>query len=214
MTKTCKKCKQIKDITDFHKAAGCKYGRRPECKICKKKYEQQHYSTNKQDILRKNKRWKTENPDLVYLANKKWKAENSEREQLNNKQYIENNREYIRRQRSSQQKQRRETDSLYKIRKNLSCLVKNSYRGGGYSKSSKTQDIVGLCYQQLLSYLESTFVENYGILPQDWGWDDIHIDHIIPISLANSEHEITCLNHFSNLQLLTSYDNIIKSDKE
>jgi len=43
------------------------------------------------------------------------------------------------------------------------------------------------------------------------GWD---IDHIIPISSAESEDDIIKLNHYTNLQPLCSYINrVVKRDK-
>jgi hypothetical protein len=41
----------------------------------------------------------------------------------------------------------------------------------------------------------------------------IYIDHIIPISTANTEDEVIKLNHFTNLKPLCSYTNrYIKKD--
>ncbi len=56
-----------------------------------------------------------------------------------------------------------------------------------------------------------TFKDNYGY---DWdGKEEVHIDHIIPISTAESEEDIVRLCHYSNLQLLKAEDNLEKSDK-
>ena len=64
---------------------------------------------------------------------------------------------------------------------------------------------------ELKIYLESKFVEgmswnNYGL----YGW---HIDHIIPLSSANTEDEIYKLCHYTNLQPLWSEDNLKKGCK-
>lgn len=40
-----------------------------------------------------------------------------------------------------------------------------------------------------------------------------HLDHIIPISYANSEEEIIKLNHFTNLQPLWATDNLSKGNR-
>ena len=47
---------------------------------------------------------------------------------------------------------------------------------------------------------------NYGLYngEKNFGWD---IDHIIPLSIANTEEEVIKLNHYTNLQPLCSYIN-------
>ena len=47
-------------------------------------------------------------------------------------------------------------------------------------------------------------------------WDNYgkwHIDHIIPLSSANSEDDIYKLCHYTNLQPLWAEDNLKKSNK-
>ena len=43
-----------------------------------------------------------------------------------------------------------------------------------------------------------------------YGW---HIDHIIPLSSANSDEELMKLCHFTNLQPLWYLENLKKSNK-
>ena len=55
--------------------------------------------------------------------------------------------------------------------------------------------------------------DNYGLYNGElnYGWD---IDHIIPHSLGKTENEILKLNHYTNLQPLSSHTNRdIKKDK-
>jgi hypothetical protein len=64
-------------------------------------------------------------------------------------------------------------------------------------------------YEKFRFYIESLFKEgmtwdNYG----EW-----HLDHITPISWANSEEEIYKLNHYSNFQPLWSIDNLSKGNR-
>lgn len=212
-TKTCRKCNLDKPLHAFSPSKGCLYGRHPTCKVCRNLEQREKYLKNRENVLAKNKAWKEANPDKVLSANQNWKKQNSGREKQNNLNYIEKNKEHIKKYKRAYFKNRRQHDAAFRLRRNVSCLIKNSYKHAGYTKSSKTHDIVGLPHEDLCSYLESTFVERYGVLPNEWGWDDIHVDHIIPISSAADEKHILELNHFTNLQLLTSKDNMAKGDR-
>ena len=46
-----------------------------------------------------------------------------------------------------------------------------------------------------------------------FGIGDLHIDYVVPISLAETEEEILLLNHYSNLQLLKANENLAKSNR-
>ena len=78
-------------------------------------------------------------------------------------------------------------------------------------KDNPTFDIIGCTPQFLKEYLEKQFTkdmswENHGL----FGW---HIDHIIPLSSANTEEELYKLCHYTNLQPLWAKDNLAKSNK-
>jgi len=70
-----------------------------------------------------------------------------------------------------------------------------------------------LTLEFLLNHLQETFEFNYGIGREYINWEEVHIDHIIPLSTVTSELEIIKLNHYSNLRLLFWEDNIEKSNK-
>jgi len=44
-------------------------------------------------------------------------------------------------------------------------------------------------------------------------WDNIHLDHIKPVSIATSEKEMLELNHYTNFQPLLAADNLKKGAK-
>ena len=65
--------------------------------------------------------------------------------------------------------------------------------------------------QELYIYLRETFKNNYGY---DWnGIEKVHIDHIIPLSVAKTEKDVMKLCHYTNLQLLKAKDNLHKYNK-
>ena len=93
----------------------------------------------------------------------------------------------------------------------LRCLVRKSFKKSNYTKDSRTFDILGIDKEGLMSHIESKFVDgmNWG----NHGHKGWHIDHIIPVSSANSLDEMIKSNHYTNLQPLWAEDNWKKGDK-
>ena len=103
------------------------------------------------------------------------------------------------------------TDPTYKLKKRIRTIIGKSFRKNNYGKRSKTFEILGCSFEEIKFYLESKFLpwmnwDNRGLYngTEGYGWD---IDHIIPLSSAQTEEELLKLNHFSNLQPLCSYIN-------
>jgi hypothetical protein len=117
--------------------------------------------------------------------------------QKNSKKLIEKN------------KNRRNTDILYRLRINLRTRLKlainnKSTRGG-------TIQLLGTDILSFKLYLESKF--SYGMSWDNYGLHGWHIDHIMPLSSAKTEEEIYKLCHYTNLQPLWAEDNLRKRDK-
>ena len=72
-------------------------------------------------------------------------------------------------------------------------------------------DIVGCSPTELREHIEKQFTDgmswdNYGT----YGW---HLDHIIPLSTAETREDVFKLNHYTNLQPLWATDNLKKGKK-
>lgn len=102
---------------------------------------------------------------------------------------------------------RRQQDSLFKLRSNISTLIANSLSRNNYIKSSTTESILGCTFLQFKAHIESQFTTGMS-------WDnraDWHIDHIVPVSYASTEQELLQLNHYTNLRPLWATDNLQKA---
>jgi hypothetical protein len=103
---------------------------------------------------------------------------------------------------------RRMENPLYRFKKLLRNNVRNSFKRGGFSKTSECRKILGADWDIVKKYFESRFTEGMS-------WDNMglwHIDHILPISTATCEEDVIRLNHYTNLQPLWGEDNLKKSN--
>ena len=69
--------------------------------------------------------------------------------------------------------------------------------------------MIGCTQEQLLEHLHKTWYDNYGT---EYNGEPVHIDHIIPLSSAETEEDMYKLCYYTNLQYLKPEDNLAKSD--
>jgi hypothetical protein len=234
--KKCTICKEEKDLTEYYKGHG-------KCKKCFIKrvmendndekrlkrnkwridnnYNKNYYYLN----IEKEKTRKKENKERNRETTRKYYANNKEKIANTVKIYREKNKEKIRirvkeyEKRNKDKKNERQrklrekyvTNPVYRIRYSLKERVRVFLKSRKMQKNNKTFEMVGITPAELKEYLEKQFKEgmswdNYGL----HGW---HIDHIIPISSAQTEEELFKLCHYTNLQPLWAIDNIKKGNK-
>lgn len=120
---------------------------------------------------------------------------------------VKRNIKAVRRKRKSWRKWQAENKYAHQIR-NAVC---NAIRGKGYSKKSRTYEILGADYGTVEEHLLKGFHQVYARYPTK---DDVlHIDHIIPMKTATTEEEVLKLNHYTNLRYLLAADNHEKAAK-
>jgi len=166
----------------------------------KMRYYYKHLEDNKEKELERGR---------IYRENNKEKI----------KMYYQLNKEVLKEKANVRRINRKKNDMLYKLSLNIASLIRQSIIKNGYTKKTRTYNIVGCSYIELRDYIENRFEpwmnwDNYGKYNGElnYGWD---IDHIIPISSATSEDDIYKLNHYTNLQPLCSYVNrYIKRNKK
>lgn len=195
--KTCSKCKVEKEFSEFVVNKKNKDKLDYVCKKCNKEYRlnnktktkdynNKYYFKNKEKIVQ----YRIDNKEKISIINKQYKTKNKE---SRNKYY--NNR--------------RKTDPLFKLTCNTRDLIRKSIKGNGYTKKSKTYQILGCSYEEFKQHLESQFTEGMT-------WDNQgkwHLDHIYPVSRATDEQHLIKLNHYTNFQPLWAEDNIKKFNK-
>ena len=201
MVKVCTKCKLEKSYSEFGKDKKAKDGLNYNCKSCLKEYTQ----ANKEYY----KEYYQANKEYRKKYDKEYRKANKEKRNKSAKEYRQANKERINESSKEYQRERRKTDPLFKMKGNLRKRTWEAFKNKGYSKNTKTQEMLGVDWEVAKTHIERQFTKgmnwnNYG----EW-----HIDHIIPLASANTIQELKKLCHYTNLQPLWAKDNIIKSDR-
>jgi len=208
--KSCSKCKIEKEFTSFHKSSRNKIGYRSQCISCENEYKilnkdkRREYDKNRVYDKERNIQYYSLNKDNILIKRKEHYQNNKESKLEYQKEYQKNNKD----KRNSYLIERRQNDPLFKLITNVRNLIYNSFYYNGYSKNSKTEELLGCSFEELKQHLESKFEswmnwDNRGLYNGElnYGWD---IDHVIPLSSVNEEIDIIKLNHYTNLQPLCS----------
>ena len=192
--KVCSKCKIEKSFNEFSKSKRLKDGLQKECIDCVNKYNKEYYLKNK---------------DKIKINVSNYSKKNSQKITEKNKVYYLKNKDKIIKKTSSYRKERISNYYLFK----LICLARTriwqSFKNNGFTKSSKTYKLLGCTFEEFKEHLEKQFKDGMSWENQgEW-----HLDHIHPISLAESEEEIIKLNHYTNFQPLWAEENIRKGNR-
>ncbi len=211
-TKECTKCKDVKELTDFGKDTRNTDGLKSVCKVCLSNYKKEYKLLNKANIAENEKKYKEANKDKIkeYEKNryKKNKNEISKKHKEYKLKYKERDRAKNNKTSNEYKKKRCAIDPLYKLKINIRCLISITIKRSGYKKPCKTINILGCSGEYFKQHIESKFLpwmnwDNYGKYngSEGFGWD---LDHIEPISNANTYEDVIRLNHYTNLQPLCS----------
>lgn len=218
--KSCSKCDQFKDLTEFGTRQRAKDGRKSACKVCLRAdnigyydrnsakeslRKKRAYVENREQILDKTLGYYYKNKEQIAVHRKQRRENHPEIYQAHSKKYREKYPEYAKVYR----RERRKVDPKFKIIGNLRNRLCSVLKYKKWNKNNSFRQYIGCSLEELKSHLENQFTEGMA-------WDNHgkwHIDHIIPLSSANTEEELYKLCHYTNLQPLWAIDNMKKSNK-
>ncbi len=238
MFKICKLCKAEKNTeTDFYKIKNSFSSKCKECisKDNKKQFiekkeffiqkNKNQYNKNKKDRIKKQQEYYIENKLKIQSYNKSYFIENKDKVKIKQKEYFKNNKEKllkkakkyneenvlkIRLNKNQYYNNKRNNDPFFKLKCNIRSLIINSLKKNNFKKSDKTSNILGCTFKEFKIHLEKQFDDKMNWNNQGSYWE---LDHIKPISLAQTEQELIELNHYTNFQPLYWEDNNKKSNK-
>jgi len=222
-TKKCVKCFEEKELSGFTKDNRREYGVTGVCLICRNLRRKTLESTNPEEYKKKRKKYTNEKKVEIsqqrkgYYQNNKFRFQESQKrrrkenpEKFNYYWKSEEHRKKRIKSACESYSKRLKTDGNLRMIKNLRTRLKNYMKQKNYRKEKGFFEIVGLSPEDLKIYIENLFTE--GMCWEKIG-NEIHIDHIIPLSTAKDEEELYKLSHYTNLQPLWAKDNLAKGKK-
>jgi thiol-disulfide isomerase/thioredoxin len=219
--KMCTICRETKPLSEFHKQATRADGYANWCKPCKSEKKRLAYAANPFRARERAAAYRIRHPEKVSEGKKQARIKKLDQYKERSRKRYQENREsmlaYAKAYRVANWPRVLATNAAYKrerLRKDhlyrLEYAVRNrtfvALRDKGYGKKSKTRELVGCEWPELMAHLQSKFTE--GMTMDNYG--EWHVDHVVPLSSAKTEEELIRLCHYSNLQPLWAADNIRK----
>ena len=197
--KLCRKCGVEKPLAFFGEHSRNADGLRYQCKACENMAAKVNGAKEEAQLLRKQSQQKyraSEKGSLVRKAHDVQYRKTAHR------------KEYLKAYTKDYFANRMQADPLFKLACKTRKLLNIGVKKQGFSKNSKTANVLGCDFEFFQLYLEMQFAP-------DMCWDNFgewHIDHVYPIAQAKTIEEFNALNHFMNFQPMWARYNIIKSD--
>ena len=196
----CTNCKALLPVEMFYMRSG-KRSYHSWCKACQhrrysklsksaKAREQRmattRYHQNRSRLIAQATERRRKNPEQYNRYSSNWKRRNRKRVKLAWRLYL---------------KRKLETDALFALKYKIRLLVLAALKRRNVKKSEHTHRILGCSYRVL--------AETLGPRPSR-----AHvIDHVCPLSQAQTEAEVLLLNNYKNFRWLTRSENAAKHDK-
>ena len=184
----------------------------------KKAYDKAYCEANKEKRKEYGKAYHEANKEKIAEQKKVYREANKEKVAESQKAYYKANKEKIAEQKKLYERQRRAKDPLFRLRQNYSQSCRRAFKSIGQKKNNPSLKLLGLNdWRELEEHFSKQFYDhpetgeemtfdNHGF----YGW---HLEHIIPISIAETEEEIIKLCHYTNLQPMWAEENNAKSNK-
>ena len=230
-TKTCSKCGETKDVSEFSKNKRRKGGLQGWCKACERAYRQANkeqiaekkraynqankeevaeyhrarYQAKKEQILEQQRAYYQANREKVAERNRAYQQANKEKVADYQRAYRQANKERLAEYQRDYTKKRYAEDPVYAMVLRLRRRLLHAL--SGQAKPASTMGLVGCSAEKLCAWLEMHFAEG-----MTWeNRSEWHIDHIRPIASFEDPADPECW-HWSNLQPMWAEDNMRKGD--
>lgn len=200
MQKKCKKCGEVKDLSDFHKNKTTRDGLNNKCRKCCAAY----YQANKESLLEYKRKYYEANRERLLVQQKEYQEANRERLREYKQEYHEANRERLR----EQMRERYEANRERRLEQRRKYYEAFPERQGFCSFCTRicksTKEVLedyNMTLEQIWDETRDFYLEARR-LTEETGTPH-HVDHIQPVC-EGGEHRAY------NLQVLTGSENLSK----
>lgn len=174
-----------------------------------KAYHKEWRDKNREHLNQRQKERYKENPQVFIDARSRYRESHKEQVKESHHRYKTENRQKC----TDYERNKKHTDPVYRFRCSFRNLIWGYNKKKGYTGTKTVWEMVGCDFDTFLAYIQGQFadgmtMENYGHGKGCW-----NIDHITPISTAQSDEDIERLNHYTNLRPMWATDNYRKSRK-
>ena len=209
--KKCSKCREDKELSEFHKNKSREDGLSHRCKHCAREAVRKHYIKNRERVLEYKKIYFKENIDKIRERKRRYRENNADKVREKGRLYRKNNSDKINKQKKEYMASNTETVKKVKLANRIRARIYKSLKMN--RKCASSMELLGCDIDFLKKHLKSMFKD--GMTWDNHGYDGWHIDHIIPCAsfdLSDPEEQKKCF-HYTNLQPLWAHENFSKNAK-
>lgn len=221
--KFCKQCNCMKPMDAFKTNRLPAGGFTGRCAECLSQEKAEYSAANRAHIAARTKAFRENNLEFVRAREAAYAKKNRIARIANLREYYIKNRAYLLEQRriyaalpstkartNIWTRDKKLDSPMHRLKSSLSSRIRTCLKRDGYSKTSKTCEILGCEWDYFKSHIERQF--SSGMCWEKVGVH-IHIDHILPLAMATNEEEMLALSHFTNLRPMWARDNLSKGAK-
>jgi len=169
-----------------------------------------YYKKNKDAVADYQRKYYSENKEYVTERSRKYYNENKEALTDYQRNYSADNKNAVADRNRNYQKNRRASDPKFAMINRISSRMRQALASKGLAKKTKTMEALGCTSDYFHRYIELQFSKGMNWANRD-KW---HLDHIVPISSAETEEDVIRLSHYLNMRPLWAEENLSKSNKQ
>ena len=175
-------------------------------KEARNEYNRLYAINNKEKIAQQRKEYRAANAEVRKQKMREWYEANRETAKQKAKEYRQVNKDKLAAWAKEYRAERKQKDPVYAMTIRIRSLINVKLYTKGYTKRSKTYEILGCDYAEFVAHIESQFSEG-----MTWENRNLwHLDHKIPVAHAKTEEEVLRLNHYTNIRPMWANDNLKK----